>query len=132
MAGAGNIPIVKLRNLVVGKSYRLLDPTVAPHILAQSQMFGDEIKKLLNNLHARPHILRVKRRLPNGWMEIQFEKNPRDEAVIPEFVENNQLVVTGDLLAKFHDAEFAEEAMRGGKRKTRKQKRKHRKCSRKH
>lgn len=132
MAGAGNIPIVKLRNLVVGKSYRLLDPIVAPHIVAQSTDFSDEIQKLLNNLQRRPHILRSKRRLPSGWAEIQFERHPSDEAVIPELVENNQLVVTGDLLAKYHEAEFAQEDMRGGKRKTRKQKRKHRKGSRKH
>ena len=132
MAGAGNIPIVKLRNLVVGKSYRLLDPTVAPYIVSQSPMFGDEIKKLLNNLQVRPHILRSKTRLPNGWMEIQFERHASDEAVIPEFVENNQLVVSGDILPQYHDTEFAEEAMRGGKRKTRKQKRKHRKGTRKH
>ena len=43
--GAGNSPIVKLEDLVVGTSYRLLDPTLSAHITDHMGDIGEEYKK---------------------------------------------------------------------------------------
>ena len=130
MAGAGNIPIVKMRDLVVGTSYRLLDPTLSADIADQMGDVSEEYKKMVNYLHTRPHTLQLKRRLPNGLINVWFTRLP-DEPIHSIMTESDSYVpttaftaVTADIFPKMHDTEFAQEALRGGRRKTRKSKRK--------
>jgi hypothetical protein len=143
MSGAGNIPIIKLSDLVVGKTYRLLNPTLnpslAPGAVLQSEQIKVEYQKMLNNLHARPHKLSYKRSLPTGIIKLQFDILPSDEPVDRILKLNNSFVLTNrytsiydTVFQNLQNTEFAEESLRGGKRKTRKhkQKRKSRKSRR--
>ncbi len=143
MSGAaGNSPIMKLSDLVVGKTYRLLNPTLnpslAPGAVLQSEEIKAEYQKMLNILHARPHKLSYKRRLPTGIIKLQFDILPSDEPVDRILKLNNSFIVTNrytsiydTIFQNLQNTEFAEESLRGGKRRTtRKQTRKSRKSRR--
>jgi hypothetical protein len=122
--GAGNIPIVKLEDLVVGTSYRLLDTSLGFYYELINK---DEVQKVVKNLHERPHELISKTPMDNGWFKLEFKMVAGDVAVAPKFLNGDRYVVTGEMFAKHHEVEFAQEALRGGRRKTRSQKRKSRK-----
>lgn len=135
--GAGNSPIVKLEDLVVGTSYRLLDPRISSRFGDYMGDLSDEYKKMVDYLHARPHTLQVKRRLENGVTNLWFTMLP-DESIESILTQNGNYTpatkaftdVRSDMFPKKKDTEFAQEPLRGGKRKTRKQKRKARKSRR--
>ncbi len=123
--GAGNSPIVKLEDLVVGTSYRLLDTRLGFYYNTLiNKDLKDEVQKVVKNLHERPHELISKTLMDNGWFKLEFKMVARDVAVAPEFLHGDRYVVTGEIFAKYHEVEFAQEPLRGGRRKTRKSKRK--------
>lgn len=117
---AGDVPIIKLRNLEVGKTYRLLDPTVSTIGMPQGEEILGEYKKIFNNLHTRPHTLLSKERGYSNYIILTFAKLPNDEAVDPYLQEEDKYELIGYNFPQQHDTEFAQEPLRGGKRKTRK------------
>jgi hypothetical protein len=117
---AGDVPIIKLRNLEVGKTYRLLDPTVSTIGMPQDEEILGEYKKIFNNLHTRPHTLLSKERRDSNHIILTFAKLPNDEAVDPYLQEEDKYELIGYNFPQRHDTEFAQEPLRGGKGKTRK------------
>jgi hypothetical protein len=92
---------------------------------------SEEYKKMVDYLHTRPHTLQVKRRLDNGVFNLWFTMLP-DESIENIMTQNGNYTpatkaftdVRSDMFPKQKNTEFAQEALRGGRSKTRKQKQK--------